>query len=275
MMDLRMLFPLGKSRCFTVSYDDGRIFDARLLGLLGKYGIKGTFNLNSAFLGWENQYVLPDSLPELYKDQEIASHTKTHIKMAGTDSGLLTGQVWNDRCCLEKLSKTIVTGFAYPFGVYDNKVIQLLKACGIQYARTVYSTHSFELPKDFLQWHPTCHHDDDDVFDLLEKFCGKDTDFLKKSRLFYLWGHSYEFDEKNNWDRIEEIFARVHQCLDEIWFATNGQIYGYCKAYEMLIFSAEGTSVYNPSSQTVWFAIDEKTYSIEPGKMINIAPSFT
>ena len=40
-------FPDGKRKAFTVSYDDGWPQDRRLIGLMNKYGIKGTFNLNS------------------------------------------------------------------------------------------------------------------------------------------------------------------------------------------------------------------------------------
>lgn len=40
------LFPQGKKKALTLSYDDGVTQDERLIGLMQRYGIKGTFNIN-------------------------------------------------------------------------------------------------------------------------------------------------------------------------------------------------------------------------------------
>ena len=42
-----MCFPEGKTKALTFSYDDGEKQDIRLIQLFNKYGLKGTFNLNS------------------------------------------------------------------------------------------------------------------------------------------------------------------------------------------------------------------------------------
>ena len=39
-------FPGGKHKVLTMSYDDGKIHDRRLIALFNKYGIKGTFHIN-------------------------------------------------------------------------------------------------------------------------------------------------------------------------------------------------------------------------------------
>ena len=44
-------FPEGKHKVLTLSYDDGKIPDKRLVALFNEYGLKGTFNLNG---GLEN-----------------------------------------------------------------------------------------------------------------------------------------------------------------------------------------------------------------------------
>ena len=46
-MALYPIFPGGKRRAFTVSYDDAWPKDRPLIELMNRYGIKGTFNLNS------------------------------------------------------------------------------------------------------------------------------------------------------------------------------------------------------------------------------------
>lgn len=45
-----MPFPDGKRKALTFSYDDGNEEDVRLIGLMNRYGLKGTFNLNSGLL---------------------------------------------------------------------------------------------------------------------------------------------------------------------------------------------------------------------------------
>ena len=41
-------YPGGKKKAFNITYDDGVLQDERFVALLNRYGIKGTFNLNSA-----------------------------------------------------------------------------------------------------------------------------------------------------------------------------------------------------------------------------------
>ena len=46
-----MKFKDGKSKALTLSYDDAVVQDIRLIGIMDKYGIKGTFNVNSGWYG--------------------------------------------------------------------------------------------------------------------------------------------------------------------------------------------------------------------------------
>ncbi|UUZ84487.1 hypothetical protein LJK88_12925 [Paenibacillus sp. P26] len=45
------LFPGGKTKALTLSFDDGREYDRRLVRIFNEYGLRGTFHLNSGFLG--------------------------------------------------------------------------------------------------------------------------------------------------------------------------------------------------------------------------------
>ena len=38
----------GKSKVVTLSYDDGFVYDGKMVEILDRYGLKCTFNLNSA-----------------------------------------------------------------------------------------------------------------------------------------------------------------------------------------------------------------------------------
>ena len=45
-----LVFPGGKSRAFTLSYDDGVVQDRRLAEIFRERGLKCTFNIGSACL---------------------------------------------------------------------------------------------------------------------------------------------------------------------------------------------------------------------------------
>lgn len=53
------LFPGGRKKAFTLSSDDGVTQDTRLTELMRKYGIKGTFHLNSGLMGDRDWLIQP------------------------------------------------------------------------------------------------------------------------------------------------------------------------------------------------------------------------
>ena len=59
----------------------------------------------------------------------------------------------------------------------------------------------------------TCHHKDEKLFELAERFIAEKSD---EKQIFYIWGHSYEFDVDNNWDRIEKLCKMLSEHSDII-----------------------------------------------------------
>ena len=89
----------------------------------------------------------------------------------------------------------------------------------------------------------------------------------RASQMFYVWGHSYEFDNDDNWDVIEK-FAQYIGGRDDIWYATNIEVFDYVKAYERLVRSYDDTMVYNPSAIDVWFEINGEAFCIKAGETL-------
>lgn len=87
--------------------------------------------------------------------------------------------------------------------------------------------------------------------------------------LFYLWGHSHEFNSKNNWE-VMENFASYVGGKDDIWYATNIEIFDYVTAYKSLKLSYDGEIVYNPSAYDVWFYENGKKYMIKSGETLKL-----
>lgn len=279
-------FPDGRPKAVTLSYDDGCRADIKLSEIITKYGIKCTFNLNSAWLGANSNdwHLTKDEIKKHIIDNghEIALHGAEH--KANGNIRPIDGiqDVINCRLGLEKDFGMIVRGMAYPdsgVGQFHNNttmsdVAAYLKQLDIVYARALgEKNEEFDLPSDWYRWMPTAHHNDENVFGLIESFVNyklTDTYLARRvPKLFYLWGHAYEFDERNNWERLEKICESLSGKAD-IWYATNIEIYEYIQAYHSLVFSADGTIIYNPTLKTVWFEIDDKPYVIKSGETLYI-----
>lgn len=259
-------FPGGKHKVLTMSYDDGRIFDKRLVGIFNKNGIKGTFHLNS---GIDNEYgerVKLSEIAKLYKGHEVSSHTYTHPTIERCPLSQVVQQILEDKKLLEEAVGYPIRGMSYPNGSYSEDIKTLLPSCGIEYSRVVGSTDDFAFPDDFLEWKSTCHHGHN-LMENAKLFA----DLHKKQYLYmmYVWGHSYEFDRDDSWDLIEG-FCEFIGGRDDIWYATNIEIVDYMNAAKSLKFTVKGDKVYNPSAIPVWIAVDGTMYEIKPGELVSL-----
>lgn len=275
-LELRMLWKDGKKKALTLSYDDGTIYDRRFVELLNRYGIRGTFNLNSGifnthqmltFDGVEIDFsrIEETEVKDLYAGHEVASHSVTHPSLTDVSANVAALEVINDRAKLEELTGELVRGFAYPYGTFNKEVEGVLAACGMEYARTVCSTCGFELPVNFLEWHPTCHHENPKLMELTEAFCGNKEN---KALLFYLWGHSYEFRVHDNWEVMEDFLKYISAYKEEISMLTNIEIVDYVKAFKQLLRSTDGKLVYNHAATDLWFEKDGRVYCIHAGEKL-------
>lgn len=259
------LYPNGCTKALTLSYDDGRIYDRKLVEILDCAGLKATFHLNSGNLG-KGGYVTPQELPALYKNHEIACHGVTHRHPLQLTREQWVAEVWQDRLTLEQLSGRIVQGMSYAFGEYNAALTDALRAMGITYSRTVESTGSFRLPRELLRWQPTCHHNDH-LLERAQKFLH--TPGYESMPLFYVWGHSFEFENEQTWPLIEE-FAGTVGGHKEIWYATNGEVADYLRALRALRQSADGKLLQNTAAQRVWLLDGDQVRVIKPGQILHL-----
>ena len=89
----------------------------------------------------------------------------------------------------------------------------------------------------------------------------------RHARLFYLWGHSYEFDNDNNWDLLDSFCEKISG-KDDTWYATNMEIYEYVTAFNSLVFSANGNRIYNPTLIDIYADIDAVPRVIKSGETL-------
>lgn len=228
----------GKNKALTFSYDDGVTQDIRLIEIFNKYGLKATFNLNSELLGKPNSLIRnnvqidhtknkPQDVKYIYDGHEVAVHTLTHPNLVKIEDDIeVLRQVKEDRIKLSELVGYEVEGMAYPCGGQncDDRVADIIKNnTPIKYARTIATTKSFEPFNDLYQYKGSLYHHEewDLLFDMGRKFLELETNTPK---VFYIWGHSYEFDiYPERWKQFEE-FCKMISNRSDIFYGTNKEI---------------------------------------------------
>lgn len=199
-MEKAIRFPGFRYRAMTLSYDDGVIYDERLINTMSAHGIKGTFNLNAGMMpetGVPSRRFPAEDVKRLYDNScvEVAAHGFHHLEPLHQDLTSFTSEMLRDRVALEQLTGKLVRGMAYAYGGYNASLESVLPLVGITYSRTTRSTHGFGIPQNWLEWHPTCHHNDPELMNLCDKFLASEENsdwarVLSDPLIFYVWGHS-------------------------------------------------------------------------------------
>lgn len=193
-------------------WDDGVTTDARLAEILRRYGAKATFNLNAglhekrrkpgwtykdtevARLGW-------DEMRDVYAGFMIGNHSLTHPHLEQVPIETLRREIGEGRERLQQFFGQPVSGFAYPFGTYNEAVVKMVREAGHLYARTTRSVDQPYPPEDPMAFHPCCHFLAPDLWSRYEK--------AREGGVFYFWGHSYELVTESMWRDFEETIERI------------------------------------------------------------------
>ncbi len=217
------------NRAVTFSYDDGNEQDIRLITILERYRLKATFHVNTG-LNYDNatwQYgdltvhrLNLDTAVDVYRNHEVAVHGQMHLNWTELSQAELKAEIEENIHDITRIFGYTPIGLSYPYGAYNDEVINIVTQYGMQYGRGTTSSHSFKIPDNLLAFSPTCHHDDPQIDNLIDKFL---TSTQKTSQVLYIWGHSYELEGKRNWDKFERICEKLAGRKD-IFYGTNCEV---------------------------------------------------
>jgi len=270
----QFLWPNGQRMALTSDWDDGTEYDRRLVAIMNRYGLKGSFNLCTGKFGLDSEQsgwktlIRADEVAALYQGHEVCSHSVHHPRPWSIPLDQLRWEILEDRRRLEALVGYPVRGFVLPFGWktgYD-WCKEFVRSCGFHYLRHSESTPQFDLPGDFLDWKPTCHFSAE-LAKLWTTMLDRSKD--QPGQLFNIWGHSYEFEDDLGWETIE-AFAALAGGTPGVWHATKGEIYDYVSAWRRLDWSLDGTLVRNPSAASVWFCRGGRILEIKGGQFLHL-----
>ena len=134
----------------------------------------------------------------------------------------------DNRIYLENKLGMIIRGMAYPDSgitkmhgeITYEQVKEILTQLDVAYCRTLGGDNEkFMLPTDWHAWMPTAHHINPHLLKFIENFNSLDPDGARGAnrfpRLFYLWGHSFEFERNNNWELLDTIWSRRRVVCDQ------------------------------------------------------------
>ncbi len=277
---IKLLFPGGKTKAFVFSSDDGPVHDRRLVTLLNKYHLKGTFHLNSNKLNSPN-YLQKEEIKNLFKGHEVSVHSMNHPGLSGLPPAEIRSEIFGDKLALEKIAGQSVRGMAYPFGNFNDEVVENAKTSGMEYARIVEETRNFSLPNDFLRWKPSTHQFGKAYYEAkntendqkeLAAFNNLTADFLGSDTLalYTVWGHSWEMGDSNaKWNDLETCFKQIANSK-AVCALTMIEVADYLRAYTQIQVSELDNSIYNPSPITVFVSVAGKTHKISSGKRLKL-----
>ena len=270
----RLCWPGFRRKAVTFSYDDGVRNDRRLVELLNRHGLRGTFNLNSGKLSADDSgddawNVRAREVASLYAGHEVAVHGLRHESWNVTLPAVAAADIARDRLTLEALAGHPVEGSAYPCGGHSKgpAADSALRALGIVHARVVASRDDFAVPADFLDWNPTMHHSRPDAADLARRFLDAADAAAAEPALFYVWGHSYEFRTEEDWAKMDELCA-LFGGRDDVWAATNVEICRYVLAFRALRGSLDGRILENPTAIPLWLVAGGRPVVLKPGERL-------
>lgn len=276
-LNVIVTYPEWKLKAVSFSYDDGHKADIPLISIFNKYAVKATFNIP---FNWFNDprrsanRIPFKDIHTIYAGHEIAGHGFKHKTLTLLKPKSVSAELDGDIETWKKLSGKALLGYAYPYGRFNDNVLKIIREKGFVYARTCKMAGNFDLPQDFLAWHPYCHHNR--VKGLAKKFLDYKAERMS---VLIVWGHSYEFPAsvnkktgkpvKESWHVIEN-FCKAISGKPEIWYATMGDIALYVKNSEALRISADNSTLTNNSGVPVYFLYQGEKVKLEPAKSFKL-----
>lgn len=236
---------------FTTSWDDGSIYDLKLAEMLAKYGVKGTF-----YIPLKNEEIPTLSKKEIKlisNDFEIAGHTFNHVILTKVSLERARAEIRNGKNAIEDIIEKEIKAFCFPRGKYNIHLLQLIKECGFDYARTVKSlrvknvidakknlmhvTLQVYPHKHYVYWISILKGNGEgiknyirfvNVIDNWSKLAKMLFDFAYETNgAFHLWGHSWEIERYNLWGMLEDFFIYIKE-KSGVVYCTNTELWECC-----------------------------------------------
>ena len=226
----------------TTSWDDGHELDTRMAALLADHGCRGTFYVSPRSREIPpGQRISDPALRDLSAAFEVGCHTLTHPHLTRISPAEAAREIEDGKRALEDVLGHAVTSFCYPYGDYEQRHVEMVRAAGFRVGRT---TRRFSVapPAEPLEM-PTTTHAARYRADLLRvpRQVGSPLTAFRTWRnwdqqarrtfapayehggVIHIWGHSREIDDNGDWQRLAALLEEL-RCRDDVTMVTNGEL---------------------------------------------------
>jgi peptidoglycan-N-acetylglucosamine deacetylase len=233
-----------KTAVLTTSWDDGHRYDVRLARMLKEHGLGATFYVAPQNQEFAKQDLLTSQeIRDISRDFEIGAHSMTHCRLPTISEQQAEKEIVESKAVLEQVTGREIKAFCYPGGAYTKVHVQLVKDAGYRYARTV-ARYAFTVDDPYEAG--TSLHVYNHRFDLWQtarfakfrpikvlRYLEWDAlaramfdQVIKEGGVYHLWGHSWEIDDHNDWERLENVFRYI-SANPKVKYVTNGELEAY------------------------------------------------
>ena len=236
----------------TTSWDDGHPADMRVDEMLARHGVRGTFYVPRAI---ETGVMSPAQLRELAAGGvEIGAHTLNHVFLNEVDLARATEEIGGSKAWVEEITGVACEMFCPPAGRFTAAHLPIFNRAGFVGIRTV-EFMSLDLPRThengLLEMPTTMQAFPQPVRNYLKNLAkrravgnlwryvihGRSRDWtvlarrllaraLEEGGVFHLWGHSWELEQTNQWDRLDRVLHLLGEAASQgrAICLTNGQV---------------------------------------------------
>lgn len=200
----------------SLSFDDGAIYDRKVIDLLRKYDLKATFYIPADWESFGTRKGWPTlskgDVLEISEEFEVGSHTISHPLLTRIPYGAAEYEITMSKVMLEDMLGKPVNRFCYPRGYATDPIRDIVRK-HYSYARSTL-VGNISLPED-PAWenttvHAGCARREYDQEHWLEYGLRHlERAKIRKNGYFHLWGHSWEIEQNNAWEGLERIFAEL------------------------------------------------------------------
>jgi peptidoglycan/xylan/chitin deacetylase (PgdA/CDA1 family) len=242
--------PRQNKAVITTSWDDGHPLDLKLAEMLQKYNLPATFYVPTKNV--ERECMNPKQVAEIAQNFEIGGHTSHHFDLTRLPLHEAKREIIESKQEIENITGKELLSFCPPKAKINAEIIKVVKEAGFAISRT--ARLFTRRIKDPFKIGTTVHVQDHWVVPYInEAIMSRDKDmlrFLVRHNLFFkrwdqiaiytlnfviehggiwhLWGHSWEIEENNNWERLEKVLRITSAISKEAKKGDNSHLIEYC-----------------------------------------------
>lgn len=232
----------------TTSWDDGYVLDLRIADLLAEHHLQGTFYIPKMA---ERGVMSAPQIREIAAAFEVGAHTLHHVELPTVDDRRARQEIHGSKAWLEDITGKPCLMFCFPRGRFQRRHLSFVREAGYVGARSV-ELVSLDCPRlqaGLAVMPTTVQVYTHPLLDYLRNFVkrrayrnlwmyvryGRSLDWPRLARslyavvrqqggVFHLWGHSWEIEDRRQWQRLEEVFAFLGQFREEACYVTNSEV---------------------------------------------------